>query len=947
MQRATSIAQSIDRVSLQRDLVQAVLALDPSYRAVVVLRYFEGCSSAEIAQRLGLTPGAVRTRLSRALASLRTRLEADYADERGGWRAGVASLASGLGADKASASAWGTWLVALPIAAVAMAVIGLWAMSARTSQPRVPGAVVPGDGGLLVGGHEKSGAELQSPEPGRAPVVRDSRAPSDATPTPPAEIRARFLLEDGAPAIGLACRLKGWSRGEEDERLYGAPDEWPDSVHVVDSNGRLALRFVPPPAYQFTLVAELDGYSAVHWRWSRIRPGQVEDLSTVQLTRGGSLEGQAPPGSDGQAGWRVRVVSHPPGVDQRRSLVTTYAPVDPETGAYRFENLPAGAARARLVSSLASDQPELGVEILSGETTRLDLPYLGPDLSRRIRLATRTHGFPFDGGPDPDRVMLRLQNGTSRRPDSVARHGQFDFDNVEPGLHTLWVDDPRYESWSTEARPGTRVSASLSGSAMLAIEGVDGESKEPLASFSVAVVVDDQERRPLEVRLPLDAGEQPGALRVPPGHVLLRARAPGYVAREIDVGQLGAGELERLTIELSPARGLEGRLTLSDGTPVAGEEVRVYSTARIGDSPSSPLLEPGDPEFPSDSARLLVGVQVTDATGAFRFDLDGGGSYVLHSVLGRFLEVKSSVLRTQADEQRTVSDCVFPPSGRLLGRIEPSLGECGICVLPDSRAPEPGWGEAQRRMRWMRRLSDGVVGVDEEGRFQTGPLPSGPATVYLVAPWPRSSIGVDGRGRVDGAIELARVEIVEQAQAERVFSAPDSFLGSLSLRLRVNGDVATGVKARLTSEGGVRIELTPGPEGVVGPMRLPSGQWTLTVEHEQPIWVYRHPVAFCLDADRPAVEDVEIRVVRAPLQVVDLDGRPLANDGIWVESRTAGYSTGPLDTDERGRLVLTLPVGSYALLKANSEDPEGFPDENRRAAFDWTKDGPAVERVEL
>ncbi len=42
---------------------------------IVSLRFFAGCSHQEIAGVLGMSPGAVRTALSRALASLRERLD--------------------------------------------------------------------------------------------------------------------------------------------------------------------------------------------------------------------------------------------------------------------------------------------------------------------------------------------------------------------------------------------------------------------------------------------------------------------------------------------------------------------------------------------------------------------------------------------------------------------------------------------------------------------------------------------------------------------------------------------------------------------------------------------------------------------------------------------------------------------------------------------------------
>lgn len=54
---------------------QALQGLPPRQRAVVVLRYYQGLSEAEIAETLSVSCGTVKSQNSKALATLRKRLE--------------------------------------------------------------------------------------------------------------------------------------------------------------------------------------------------------------------------------------------------------------------------------------------------------------------------------------------------------------------------------------------------------------------------------------------------------------------------------------------------------------------------------------------------------------------------------------------------------------------------------------------------------------------------------------------------------------------------------------------------------------------------------------------------------------------------------------------------------------------------------------------------------
>lgn len=60
------------------DVYQAVMGLEPKYRVVIYLRYYEEYSKKEIAQLLHISQTSVTTRLSRGREMLKTTLKEGY-----------------------------------------------------------------------------------------------------------------------------------------------------------------------------------------------------------------------------------------------------------------------------------------------------------------------------------------------------------------------------------------------------------------------------------------------------------------------------------------------------------------------------------------------------------------------------------------------------------------------------------------------------------------------------------------------------------------------------------------------------------------------------------------------------------------------------------------------------------------------------------------------------
>jgi RNA polymerase sigma-70 factor, ECF subfamily len=71
----TMMAEAVDHVD-EYPLEEAIAALPETYRQVILLRYYEGLSCQEIAERLASPLGSITKALSRAYALLREELSA-------------------------------------------------------------------------------------------------------------------------------------------------------------------------------------------------------------------------------------------------------------------------------------------------------------------------------------------------------------------------------------------------------------------------------------------------------------------------------------------------------------------------------------------------------------------------------------------------------------------------------------------------------------------------------------------------------------------------------------------------------------------------------------------------------------------------------------------------------------------------------------------------------
>ncbi len=175
----------VERLELQRKVVEAVLDLKEPYRSTIVQRYLDDVPPKEIARRSGIPYETVRTRLGRALRELRRRLDTEHAS-------------------------WAPALAPLVLRPPQLSVMGGVAMSSAKSKTLIASMAVLGVG-VGVAGHA---AFIGSRE---VPAVRTSRSVREGTlDSEVADLRAEVA--------SLRRAMEGLRSGDGAAGTPGKPD---------------------------------------------------------------------------------------------------------------------------------------------------------------------------------------------------------------------------------------------------------------------------------------------------------------------------------------------------------------------------------------------------------------------------------------------------------------------------------------------------------------------------------------------------------------------------------------------------------------------------------------------------------------------------------------------------------------------------------------------------
>ena len=278
--RPETLPSTADYVAQQetlRRLVDAVLALDEPYRRTVLARFFRNEDVAAIAAREETSPATVRSRVQRALARLRERLDREHDGSRGAWCTALAGLTGGGSTTVALQGA--SFALALGLVGTALLGIGAWLWKARGASE-----IAAIDEGVaaaitLPPALTEAGPEVLVP-PAPETSVRSSLSAVPRT----IEVRVRAsdipyppLSLAGGPAPGARARV----RLTEHESAYAGALR--SGIEVVMDEQGVATCSLPDPGQRPLWVhASIAGDEV--WR-TRFESAELDEATTtVELT---------------------------------------------------------------------------------------------------------------------------------------------------------------------------------------------------------------------------------------------------------------------------------------------------------------------------------------------------------------------------------------------------------------------------------------------------------------------------------------------------------------------------------------------------------------------------------------------------------------------------------------------------------------------------------------
>ncbi|MCY1069219.1 sigma-70 family RNA polymerase sigma factor [Nannocystis sp. RBIL2] len=944
-----AIAAEPDRELLRLELLRVLLAelerLAPEDQKIIVRRFFEGESAAEIARGLAIPAATVRSRLHRSLQRLRARLDEQFGG-RSAWC--VVVLPAPHGASLPSASPSSSMSIAAKVILVtSLGIVGVAGWLALTE---------PSPAGPPSAGPTASQTVLRSPVEGPARTPIDPRRADRAAisghvrdpeghPVPAATVCAASSSETLGASERRArpCTIAAADGSYRLDGLLAVPHRITASApHFIprahrSGSGALARELVPlrfgqeERGIDITLLpggvklvgivrdlggGEVDGAlleagdaagrSGADGSFSLwVRPGEVLVTATAEGYADAQTSGRAPgltleilmiPESvllgrvvradDGSPVAGAEVSALNGGGWGRQGPAFTDA-----SGNFRIDALRPGAYKARALHDEGYGAAEALVVLGLGETSA--------PVEVRMHPAFLVEGtVVVAGGGTCDRGSIILSDPQGQRHATISPDGRVRVPGLLPGSYKVdvrcegFVSAPSYPPLAIadrslrelrwEVRPGQAIRGT-----------VVATTRDPVTAMTVTVNPQvDPSRSNAQSTSGIAEADNAGRFEVKgllPGRYALRVFAgdPPQLLQGPEVEVRDGHDLEDIRIELPAAGEVRGEVHDVHGRAIPGARVLLrgptYAQTTSLDDGSFRLSGLAAGAYQASVNKSYQPLRMHDAKDgeAPRVEVETGEAAVLDLV-------------------------VEAPDGKISGRVvdsdEAAQDDVFVEVLHEPESGSPG--ATLRDMRWSmdRGLRPRMTDVD--GRFEFGDLPEG--TYTLVA---------HRRDGGEGIVE--RVAVGSEVVVK--IAAPGSLVGRVRLpggggpeRFSVElRDAATGYQVR---DSFFRTD------GTFAFPQVPAGNFVVAVE--APEGAGKAEVALAT-GERGQVEVTLAGRVTVRGRVLDLDtGEPVPGMRVkfGAEGREAFISSAD-HVDERsvsdadGRFeVADVPVGHATVI---------------------------------
>lgn len=908
-----SPGEAVARAEAMRVVFDAVMALDPPLRDVILARFFDELDWSATAHRLGIPVETARTRMKRAIALLRERLDRNFGS-RSAWALVLSRwdrvtpatrVAPHISAPSVATSAAGGTVMGLAVklsaaaAVVLAATIGWWAVrddGTSRSGPTGPVAMTTREA-------PAESARARAKRPG-APDALES--PSSTIDLPPPidldrcdrdlDLFGRVVDELGEPVPGadVAATTNPWNcLGVWRERSEYV--EGPAARTARD--GTFALRLVRGACVDLRVRAA--GFGEV------IRENCLAgERTTVVLPRGASLvvttmdESGAP-----VADVQVRVWRALGGTQQFVPIRQQFDTTTGADGVARVGGLAAGSVQVRL------QHATLG----SPGWSLVDVPAAGEvPLRVTIPVGRSVGGRVIDSAGRAVPGARVGANWTLDRAVPVDAEGRYEFRGwSEKGTTILTAEAPGFVARWKRVPDSGAVDFVLDAGARATgrVTGPDGSAVG--GAYVVARSSGGEDRASLTrtVRTDSDGGFALDGLDPGRVHTLaVAAKGLGRVVLDFDAPGAAALPLDLGDVHLGVARAVEGLVTDGDGTPLA--DVAVSLRGANDDRGRAHGAALGEVLPVAESRR-------TDDLGRFRFPDVAPGSYEVSPFLMDAPRVPGVRVVVTPDRDAFDVRVALPGSRRLVVRVVDERGDAvpGVSVQLNGAFGTDGRGARQPVMLY----------TNAEGLATARGLPAAETSVF-VSPVGKSDFLYESVPSLvpDGS----EVRVVLRRSVEVRGAARDDEgrpVPGIYIEAKWGGDRPGSQAATCDAEGRFAVKV---PAGVIASLAANGMQTRSDGATQQMISTpWRGSVA---SVTGPA-DDIVIRLTRnAPagdqsltVAVFDSAGAPMVGASVAAYGRTPGARAAAVSgTDGRG-LLEALPAEEVRVYVSRPRTADG------------------------